>query len=54
MSDFKEVQGQGRGSTFRVCHAHLKNAILFHSSLVAGVSFFSATVDLMPDIQLQK
>ena len=31
---------QGRGSTFRVCHAHLKNAILLHSSLVAGVSFF--------------
>ena len=40
MSDFKVVQGQGRGSTFRVCHGHLKNAILLHSSLVAGVSFF--------------
>ena len=40
MSDFKEVQGQGHGSSFRVCHAYLKNAILLHSSLVASVSFY--------------
>ena len=33
MSDFKEVQGQGRGSSFRDCHNHLKNAILLYSSL---------------------
>ena len=45
MSDFKEVQGQGHGSIFRVCHTHLKNANLLHSSLVADVSFFSATVN---------
>ena len=38
MSDSNKVQGHG--STFRVCHAHLKNAILLHSSLVVGVSFF--------------
>ena len=40
MSEFKEVHSRGRGSSFKVCHAHLKNGILLHSSLVAGVSFF--------------
>ena len=35
-----EPEGQGRGSTFRICHAHLKKAILLHGSLVAGVYFF--------------
>ena len=39
MSDFNEVQCQGRGNNFRVRHTHLKNAILLHSSLVVGVSF---------------
>ena len=40
MSDFKDQQGQGHGSTFMVGQAHLKNVFLLHSSLVAGVSFF--------------
>ena len=40
MSDYYEASSQGRGSSFKVCYAHFKNAILLHSSLVAGVSFF--------------
>ena len=35
-----EPDGQGHGSMFRICQALLKNAILLHSSLVAGVYFF--------------
>jgi hypothetical protein len=30
-----EPDGQGRGSTFKVCYALLKDAILINSSLVA-------------------
>ena len=39
-----EPDNQWHCSTFRVYHANLKTAVLLHSSLVAGVSFFSATV----------
>ncbi len=41
MSDYKKLLSQGRGCTFKVCHAHLKNAILLSISLVGVVYFLS-------------
>ena len=43
---------EGRGRTYRVCHAHFKNAILLSISLVGGYIYSGADIITYPNKEI--